>query len=156
MIKMLKNMDFITAVKSMCGLVGGFFGGLLGGFDKMLIILCILICLDYITGLIKSAFKKELSSEVGWRGILKKVMFLVTVMVAYLVQQVIGNVVPLREIVIAFFIANEALSILENGGEMGIKYPKKLLEILKQLHDDSDEGKLPSEEEKRIEPKQRE
>lgn len=155
MIKMFKNMDFITAVKSMCGLVGGFFGGLLGGFDKMLIILCILICLDYITGLIKSAFKKELSSEVGWRGILKKVMFLVTVMVAYLVQQVIGNVVPLREIVIAFFIANEALSILENGGEMGIKYPKKLLEILKQLHDDSDEGTLPSEE-KRIDPKQRE
>ena len=68
---------------------------------------------------------------------------MVVVAVAYQVQKIMGGVVPLREIVIAFFIANEALSILENGGAMGIKYPKKLLEILKQLHDESDEGKQP-------------
>lgn len=150
-----ENWGVIGAIKAACALLGGFLGRLLGGFDKMLIILCVLICLDYFTGILKSIFKKELSSEIGWKGIIKKVMFLVGVMVAYLVQQVIGNAVPLREMVIAFFIANEALSILENGGAMGIKYPKKLLEVLKQLHDDSDEGKAPAKN-KDINLKQRE
>lgn len=138
-------------IKIGCAFVGGALGKLLGGWDQMLVILVILIVLDYVSGIIKSVYQRSLSSEVGWKGILKKVMFLVTVMVAYLVQQVIGNVVPLREIVIAFFIANEALSILENGGAMGIKYPKKLLDVLKQLHDDSDEGKLEPKKEDYIE-----
>lgn len=131
-----------TIIKTILALVGGTLGKLLGGWDIMLEILIILIILDYITGVLKSIFNKNLSSEIGGKGIIKKVMCLVTVAVSQLIQQVIGDVVPLREIVITFFIANEALSILENGGEMGIKYPKKLVDILKQLHDDSDEGKV--------------
>lgn len=133
----------IGAIKAACVLLGGALGRLLGGWDKMLIILCLLICLDYVTGIMKSVYKKKLSSEIGWRGIIKKVTFLIVVMVAYLAQQVFGNAVPLREMVICFFISNEALSILENAAAMGIKLPKKLLDVLKQLHDDSDEGKMP-------------
>ena len=138
-------------IKYIAALIGGAIGKLLGGWDTMLIILCTLIVLDYISGVLKSIFQRELSSEVGWKGIIKKVMFMITVAVANLIQQVIGDVVPLREIVICFFIANEALSILENGGAMGIKYPKKLIDILKQLHDDSDEGKVPKPKEEKNE-----
>ena len=148
----IKAWNIIDAIKAGCALVGGALGKLLGGWDSMLNILMTLIVLDYVSGVLKSIFQKKLSSEVGWKGIIKKVMFMVTVAVANLIQAVIGNVVPLREIVIAFFIANEALSILENGGAMGIKYPKKLLDVLKQLHDDSDEGKMPYTEKPEDEP----
>ena len=130
-------------INSIVAFVVGPLCGLLGGWDIMLNIFVILIGLDYLSGILKSIFQKQLSSEIGAKGIIKKVMYLVVVAVAYQVQKIMGGVVPLREIVIAFFIANEALSILENGGAMGIKYPKKLLEILKQLHDESDEGKQP-------------
>lgn len=142
----IKNWNVVDFLRSGCALVGGSLGKLLGGWDKMLQILVILIVLDYLSGVLKSIFTRTLSSEIGWKGIIKKVMFMLTVAVANLIQIVIGNVVPLREIVIAFFIANEALSILENGGAMGIKYPKKLIDILKQLHDSSDEGKMPYDE----------
>ncbi len=142
----------IGVIKGLCVLVGGTLGRLLGGCDKMLIILCLLICLDYVTGIMKSVYKKKLSSEIGWRGIVKKVMFLIIVMVAYLAQQVFGNAVPLREMTICFFIANEALSVLENAAAMGIPLPKKLLSVLKQLHDDSDEGKMPYNEKPKNEP----
>ena len=141
-----KAWNVCDSIKAFCALIGGALGKLFGGWDSMLVTLLVLIVLDYLSGVLKSCFTKTLSSEIGYRGIIKKVAIMLSVAVANLIQYVIGNVVPLREIVIAFFIANEALSILENGGAMGIKYPKKLLDILKQLHDDSDEGKMPYDE----------
>lgn len=116
--------------------VGGFFGGiivsLLGGLDKIIVALLILMLLDYITGLIKSFYNKELSSKIGFKGLLKKVLILVIVAVAVIAEQHLG-IPAVREIVIMFFAVNEAISILENASQMGLPIPIKLKKALLQL-----------------------
>lgn len=116
--------------------VGGFLGGiivsLLGGLDKIIVALLILMLLDYITGLIKSFYNKELSSKIGFKGLLKKVLILVIVAVAVIAEQHLG-IPAVREIVIMFFAVNEAISILENASQMGLPIPEKLKEALLQL-----------------------
>lgn len=116
--------------------VGGFLGGviasLLGGLDKIIVALLILMVLDYITGLIKSFYNKELSSEIGFIGLLKKVLILVVVGVAVIAERYLG-IPAVREIVIMFFAVNEAISILENASQMGLPIPEKLKETLLQL-----------------------
>lgn len=115
---------------------GGFLGGiivsLLGGLDKLIVALLILMILDYVTGLIKSFCNKELSSEIGFKGLLKKVLILVIVAVAVIAEQHLG-IPAVREIVIMFFAVNEAISILENASQMGLPIPRKLKEALLQL-----------------------
>lgn len=115
---------------------GGFLGGiivsLLGGLDKLIVALLILMILDYVTGLIKSFCNKELSSEIGFKGLLKKVLILVIVAVAVIAEQHLG-IPAVREIVIMFFVVNEAISILENASQMGLPIPRKLKEALLQL-----------------------
>ena len=78
--------------------------------------------------------KKELSSAIGFKGIVKKIMVFVVIAVAYNVQRMTGDTIPLREIVIVFFICNEALSILENAAEF-INIPQQLKDVLLQLRD---------------------
>lgn len=116
--------------------VGGFLGGiivsLLGGLDKIIVALLILMLLDYITGLIKSFYNKELSSKIGFKGLLKKVLILVIVAVAVIAEQHLG-IPAVREIVIMFFAVNEAISILENASQMGLPIPIKLKKALLQL-----------------------
>ena len=90
--------------------------------------------LDYFTGIVKAIYKKELSSAIGFKGLVKKVMVFVVVAVAYNVQKLTGDVIPLREVVIVFFICNEALSILENAAEF-INIPPQLKAVLLQLRD---------------------
>lgn len=116
------------------GLIGGFFANLLGGFDTILKALLILIVADYITGLIKGIYLKKLSSEIGFKGILKKFMMLIVIVVSVVMQRLIGNTVAVREIVIMFFICNEALSLLENAAVM-IPIPQSLKNVLLQLRD---------------------
>lgn len=116
------------------GFVGGSLSYLLGGLDAMLKCLLILIVLDYITGLFKAYFTKSLSSEIGFKGIIKKVVLLIVVMCAFVVQTVIGKAVPLRDIVVVFFICNEGLSLLENASEF-VPIPDALKEKLLQLRD---------------------
>ena len=116
------------------GLIGGFFVNLMGGYDTILKALLILIVADYITGLIKGIYMKKLSSEIGFKGILKKFTMLIVVVVSVVMQRLIGNAVAVREIVIMFFICNEALSLLENAAVM-IPIPGALKNILLQLRD---------------------
>lgn len=116
------------------GLIGGFFVNLLGGYDTILKALLILIVADYITGLIKGIYMKKLSSEIGFKGILKKFTMLIVVVVSVVMQRLIGNAVAVREIVIMFFICNEALSLLENAAVM-IPIPQALKNVLLQLRD---------------------
>lgn len=126
------------------GLVGGFIVSLFGGWDMMLYTILLFAVLDYFTGILKAIYKKELSSEIGFKGIVKKIMVFVVVAVAYNVQKLTGNMIPLREIVIVFFICNEALSILENAAEF-IKIPQQLKEVLLQLREknaeEADQGR---------------
>ena len=120
------------------GVVGGFIVSLFGGWDVMLYTILLFAVLDYFTGLLKAFYKKQLSSEIGFKGIIKKIMVFVVVAVAYNVQKMTGDTIPLREIVIVFFICNEALSILENAAEF-IGIPQQLKDVLLQLRDKSTE-----------------
>lgn len=127
-------MKIFNFMSTTVGILGGFLASLLGGFDKILIGLITLIVLDYITGICKAIITKRLSSSVGFRGIIKKIIVLIVVAVAVVIEDVIGDGVPLREIVIMFFMCNEAISLLENASEF-VPIPQKLKDILIQLRD---------------------
>jgi len=120
------------------GVVGGALSSLVGGYDSILKALLALVILDYVTGLLKGIVNKKLSSAIGFRGLIKKIVIFIVVGVAVILQGVIGDVVPLREITIVFYICNEAISLLENASEF-IPLPEKLKETLIQLRDKEDE-----------------
>lgn len=116
------------------GLVGGFFVKYLGGYDEILRALVILVVLDYVTGVLKGIYTKTLSSSIGFKGLIKKIIVFVVVATAVTVQTVVGDSVPIREIVIIFFVCNEGISLLENASEF-IPIPDKLKETLIQLRE---------------------
>ncbi len=115
------------------GIAGGILVKLFGSFDAALTALIILMALDYVSGVVKAVYKKELSSYTGYRGILKKIIILVMVAAATTLQEIIGAQAALREIVIMFYIANEGISILENAAEVMPNMPSALKDILLQI-----------------------
>lgn len=121
------------------GIVGGFLSYWLGGWDILLKTIVFLAVVDYVTGLIKGVYLKILSSEIGFKGLLKKIVMFIVIAVAYVIQNLIGGTVPLREVVIMFYIANEALSLLENAA-IFVPIPEKLRNVLLQLRDKDSEG----------------
>jgi toxin secretion/phage lysis holin len=119
-----------------CAAIGGGIGYFLGGFDGFLYALVAFVVIDYITGLIRGALEKTLSSEVGFRGIIKKVLIFTMVAVGNLVDKsIIGNGEVIRTAVIFFYLSNEGISIIENAAACGLPVPEKLREILAQLRD---------------------
>lgn len=128
---MEKIFNWISVV---AGLIGGIIANALGGFDGIMIALISVIVLDYLTGIVKAIYTKKLSSEIGFKGIAKKIFIFIIVALACLVQDIIGDSIPVREIVIMFYIANEGISIIENGAEV-IPIPQKMKDILLQLRD---------------------
>lgn len=123
------------------GIVGGFLCQWLGGWDVILKALVALVVLDYFTGVLKAIVTKTLSSAVGFKGLVKKIFIFIVVATGVIVQGVIGDSVPLREIVIIFFICNEGISLLENASEF-VPIPAKLKETLIQLRDKSEKGEM--------------
>ena len=116
--------------------VGGWLGYFLGGVDGMLIALIVLMALDYLSGVMCAILDKKLSSAVGFKGICKKVLILMLVGVANILDvNVVGTGSALRGAVICFYLSNEGLSLLENAAYLGLPIPEKLREILAQLHD---------------------
>lgn len=122
-----------TTIRVSAATVGGFFAYWLGGLDKLLTALLVLMVLDFVTGICRAVYMKKLSSEVGLRGIAKKVLALSVVVLAFAIESIIGMEFALREIVITFFIANEGISILENAAATGLPVPEKIKEVLIQL-----------------------
>ena len=116
------------------GVVGGFLCNHLGGWDVILKALVALVILDYVTGVLKAIATKTLSSAIGFKGLIRKIIIFIVVAVSVIVQSVIGDSIPLREIVIIFFVCNEGISLLENASEF-IPIPEKLKETLIQLRD---------------------
>ena len=119
-----------------CTVLAGIGTGLiyaLGGWDISLQCLVCAIALDYLSGLIKAYFTKTLSSKVGFKGILKKLGYLILVAVAVLVDKVAGNTGAIRTLVIYYFVANEGLSIIENLSVTNIPIPAFLKNALKNL-----------------------
>lgn len=106
-----------------------------GHWDTILWALAALMTLDYITGIIKAVYTKSVSSETGYKGILKKITILVIVALANIIQVITGGAVAMREMVIMFYIANEGISILENVAAVSQKMPAALKNILLQLRD---------------------
>ncbi len=131
----------VSAVKfTFSALVAGVFGyftSFLGGFDTLLSTLLVLIAVDYLTGVICAAYEKKLSSEIGFKGIIKKILMILIVGVAVTLQRILPQGVPLREITILFFICNEGLSVLENTARI-IPLPQKLKDVLLQLKEESE------------------
>ena len=109
---------------------------LFGDMEGLMIALIALIILDYISGVIAAAVEKRLSSEVGAKGIAKKIFVLLIVALANIVDiNVIGDGHVLKTVTVVFYICNECISLIENAGRIGVPVPKKLLDVLEQLRD---------------------
>ena len=126
--------DIWTWVQLAFSAIGGFLGYFLGGMDGFLYALIAFVVIDYITGLMVAAIQKKVSSEVGFKGICKKVLIFILVGVANIVdKQIIGNGSAIRTAVIFFYLSNEGISILENTALIGLPVPQKLRDVLEQL-----------------------
>lgn len=130
--KLFNVYSVVTAV------VGGILTQIFGGFDVILKVLIVMIVLDYATGIIKGIYNKNLSSEIGWKGLLKKILTLIIVVMANVLQIALGDAVPLREVVIMFYIANEGISLLENAADI-IPLPEQLKSVLLQIRNKNKE-----------------
>ncbi len=116
------------------GIVGGFMAKIFGGYDILLATIVLLVILDYVSGILKAIYNKKLSSAVGYKGIIKKVMIFLVIALACAIQAAIADTIPLREVTIVFFVCNEGISLLENAAAI-IPIPDRLKEVLLQLRD---------------------
>lgn len=118
--------------------IGGWLGCFLGGWDGLLYALIAFVVIDYVTGVMCAISNHTLSSEVGFKGICRKVLiFLLVGIGSILDAHVIGSGSVLRTAVIFFYISNEGVSILENAARLGLPVPEKIKVVLEQLHDRS-------------------
>ena len=116
--------------------IGGWLGYFLGGCDGLLYALIAFVVIDYLTGVMCAINDKTLSSEVGFRGICRKVLIFLLVGIANILDvHVIGAGSVLRTAVIFFYISNEGVSLLENAAHLGLPVPQKIKAVLEQLHD---------------------
>ena len=128
--------EFWNSIQFVFTVIGGWLGYFLGGYDGLLYALVVFMVADYITGVMCAVSDKKLSSAVGFKGICRKVLILMLVGIANLLDvQVIGTGAVLRTAVIFFYLSNEGVSLLENAAHLGLPIPKKLKAILAQLHD---------------------
>lgn len=113
---------------------------LFGGWDTAMLTLCIVMSLDWVSGICKAIKQKKLNSRTGILGFLKKVGYLIIVALAVVVDHLTGETGVARTMTIYFFIANDGLSILENWGAIGLPLPQKLFDLLEQLKQDGDQA----------------
>lgn len=131
--------EFWNTIQLIFTAVGGWLGYFLGGCDGLLYALISFVVIDYITGVMCAINDKTLSSEVGFRGICRKVLIFLLVGIANILDvQVIGTGSVLRTAVIFFYISNEGVSLLENAAHLGLPVPEKIKTVLEQLHDRSE------------------
>ena len=127
------------------GVVGSAIASLFGGWTAGMITLLIFMAVDYITGLIcagvfKSSAKSEnggLESRAGWKGLCRKGVTILVVLVAYRLDLLIGTNY-IRDAVVIAFCANELISIVENCGLMGLPLPKPITKAIDVLRNKSD------------------
>jgi toxin secretion/phage lysis holin len=128
--------EFWNTIQVVFAAVGGWLGYFLGGCDGLLYALLAFVVVDYITGVMCAISDHTLSSEVGFKGICRKVLIFLLVGIANILDvQVIGTGSVLRTAVIFFYISNEGVSLLENAAHLGLPVPEKIKIVLEQLHD---------------------
>lgn len=132
--------EFWNSIQIVFTGVGGWLGWFLGGCDGLLYALIAFVIIDYITGVMCAINDHSLSSEVGFRGICRKVLIFLLVGIANILDvNVIGTGSVLRTAVIFFYISNEGVSLLENAAHLGLPVPDAIKTVLEQLHDRSED-----------------
>lgn len=134
----MKNV--ITTLQYVFTGIGGVMGWLFGGFDGFLYALIAFVAIDYITGVLAAIYTRQLSSEVGFKGIAKKVMIFLLVGIGNIIDiEILKTGAVLRTAVIFFYISNEGISIIENAVRLDLPVPEKLINVLKQIKPDKEE-----------------
>jgi len=120
--------------------IGGYLGHFLGGLDGFIYALVTFVVIDYLTGIMAAIVERKLSSEIGFRGIFKKVLIFLLVTVGNIIDKnLVGTGGAVRTAVIFFYISNEGISIIENAIRIGLPVPEKLKNVLEQLQNKEDE-----------------
>lgn len=141
------SIDLVWAkVQAAVAAIGGYIGYFVGGVDGLMTALIIFMVIDYITGLMCAVADRKLSSAVGFKGICKKVLIILLVGVAHIVDlHVVGTGSALRSAVVCFYLSNEGVSLLENAAHLGLPIPDKLKMVLEQLHNRDTENNTTDE-----------
>lgn len=131
--------EIVNGLQVIVTVLGAFVGGLIGGLDSLAYALVLFVAVDYITGIMAGVVEKKISSEVGFKGIFRKVVIFILVSIAHIIDsKILGNGSAIRTAVIFFYISNEGISILENSGRIGLPIPQKIMDILHQLNKEDD------------------
>ena len=131
--------EIVNGLQVIVTVLGAFVGGLIGGLDSLAYALVLFVAVDYITGIMAGIVEKKISSEVGFKGIFRKVVIFILVSIAHIIDsKILGNGSAIRTAVIFFYISNEGISILENSGRIGLPIPQKIMDILHQLNKEDD------------------
>ncbi len=132
----MKIKEIILSIQTAIAALGGWLGWMLGGLDGLLYALITFVVVDYILGVFCAILERKLSSEVGAKGIFKKVVIFTLVAVAHVIDsKLVGDGSAIRTAVIFFYLSNEGISIIENASRLGLPVPAKLVNILEQLKD---------------------
>ena len=138
--------EFWNGIQLVFAVIGGWLGWFLGECDGLMYALIAFVIADYVTGVMCAVLDKQLSSEVGFKGICRKVLIFVLVGMANILDMhVIGTGCIVRTAVLFFYISNEGVSVLENAGHLGLPVPAKLLDVLEQLHEDAEQEDMDNE-----------
>lgn len=122
--------------------IGVWISVLLGGIDELLIVLLAFSCADYVTGIMNAIVSRQLSSQIGAKGIFRKAaMFLMVAVCSLLDKQLLDSGNAVRTTVLLFYISNEGISFLENASLLGLPVPQKIKALLLQIHKSDDPSK---------------
>lgn len=126
----------INAIRFGAAAIGGIIGAFIGDLDGFVYTLIAFAVIDYITGVMVAVSEKTLSSQIGFKGICRKVLIFAMVGIGHLLDvNILGGGEVLRTAVIFFYLANEGISLCENSAKLGLPIPEQLKEVLAQLKD---------------------
>ena len=138
--------EFWNVIQLILTAIGGWIGLFLGGCDGLIYALVVFVILDYITGILCAIADRKLSSEVGFKGICRKVLILALVGLGHILdEQVIGTGSAIRTAIIFFYLSNEGVSLIENAAHLGLPIPGALKDVLEQLHNRAEKSDSGSE-----------
>ncbi len=127
--------------KTICSVGGALASFFFGGWSALLEILLAFVAFDFLTGVMAANIEGKLNSNVGWKGIAKKVAIFALVAVANLADRALGDAHIFRDATIFFYLANELLSIIENIGRIGLPIPEALRKAVAVLKEKGEEDK---------------